>query len=77
MTGANICVVDEDRSVLLSLKEPLASDGFEAETFDDPEEFLRYAGVYPVRLTILDLWMPTLNGFDCRINSGVYLRKPE
>jgi len=37
MTGANICVVDDDRSVLLSLKEPLASDGFEAETFDDPE----------------------------------------
>jgi FixJ family two-component response regulator len=64
MTGTNICVVDDDRSVLLSLKELLTSDGFEAEMFGDPEEFLVYVGANPVRLAILDLWMPELNGLE-------------
>ena len=61
---ANICVVDDDRSVLLSLKELLASDGFETEAVDDPKEFLYYARSHPVRLAILDLWMPELDGLE-------------
>ena len=56
--------MDDDRSVLLSLKGLLASDGFEAEAFDDPKEFFRYVRVHPVRLAILDLWMPELNGLE-------------
>ena len=39
MSGAKICVVDDDTSVLRSLKELLASDDLDAERFDDPGNF--------------------------------------
>jgi hypothetical protein len=42
-SGAKICIVDDDTPVLRSLKELLASDDLDAETFDDPEKFLDYA----------------------------------
>jgi len=32
-----ICILDDDSSILSSLKELLASDGFEAETFGRPK----------------------------------------
>src|SRR5215469_9863709 len=63
-----ICVVDDDISVLRSLREGLASEGFEAQTFDDPEKFLDYARTHTVKLAVLDYSMPELNGLqlqDC------------
>ena len=59
-----ICVLDDDISVLSSLKELLASDGFEAETFDNPDEFLSYTQEHAVKLAVLDVWMPATNGID-------------
>jgi FixJ family two-component response regulator len=35
MREGKICILDDDPSVLRSLKELLASDDLEAETFDD------------------------------------------
>jgi hypothetical protein len=40
MLGNIICVVDDDTYVLRSLKEVLASDDIEAETFNNPQTFL-------------------------------------
>src|SRR5271165_6393567 len=59
-----ICVLDDDSSVLSSLKELLVSDGFEAETFDNPEEFLSYTQEHAVKLAVLDVWMPATNGVE-------------
>jgi FixJ family two-component response regulator len=59
-----ICVLDDDSSVLSSLKELLASDGFEAETFDNPDEFLSYTQEHAVKLAVLDVWMPATNGIE-------------
>jgi len=59
-----ICVLDDDSSVLSSLKELLVSDGFEAETFDNPEEFLSYTQGHAVKLAVLDVWMPATNGIE-------------
>ena len=64
MLGAKICVIDDDSSVLRSLKELLASDDLEAETFDDPEEFMDYVQGHVVRLAVLDAWMPRQSGIE-------------
>jgi two-component system, LuxR family, response regulator FixJ len=59
-----ICVLDDDFSVLNSLRELLDSDGLEARTFDNPELFLAYAQENPVKLAVLDVWMPQMTGID-------------
>ena len=50
--------------MLRSLKELLASDDLEAETFDDPKEFLDYVPGHVVRLAVLDVWMPAMSGIE-------------
>ena len=64
MEDPGICVVDDDPSVLRSLRELLGSDGFDAQIFDRPERFMDYASTHSVRLAVLDLWMPTQNGIE-------------
>jgi FixJ family two-component response regulator len=59
-----ICILDDDSSVLSSLRELLASEGFEAETFDKPDEFLSYTQEHAVKLAVLDVWMPATNGVE-------------
>jgi len=59
-----ICVVDDDTSVLRSVRELLASDGFEAQTFNNPEDFLDYAQKHAVKLAVLDVWMPAQTGIQ-------------
>ena len=63
-TTKPICVLDDDSSVLSSLKELLASDGFEAETFDSPDEFLAYTQDHAVKVAVLDVWMPATSGIE-------------
>jgi FixJ family two-component response regulator len=60
----SICILDDDLSVLSSLQELLESDGFEAETFDKPEEFIAYVREHAVKLVVLDVWMPDTNGLE-------------
>ena len=50
--------------VLRSLKELLASDDLDAETFDDPKKFLDYARDHVIRLAVLDVWMPIHSGIE-------------
>ena len=59
-----ICILDDDFSVLNSLRELLDSDGFQARTFDNPNLFLAYAREHPVKLAVLDVWLPQLTGID-------------
>jgi FixJ family two-component response regulator len=59
-----ICVLDDDFSVLNSLRELLDSDGLEVQTFDNPDLFLAYAQENPVKLAVLDVWMPQMTGID-------------
>ena len=64
MSEGKICILDDDPSVLRSLKELLSSEDFEAEAFDDPEKFLQYVQAHAVRLAILDVWMPRQTGIE-------------
>ena len=64
MEEPGICVVDDDPSVLRSLRELLGSDGFDAQIFDSPERFMDYARTHSIRLAVLDVWMPTQSGLE-------------
>ena len=59
-----VCILDDDASVLSSLRELLASDGLEAETFDSPEKFIAYVQGHAVKLAVLDVWMPATSGIE-------------
>jgi two-component system response regulator FixJ len=59
-----VCILDDDASVLSSLRELLASDGFDAEIFDNPDKFLAYAQEHPIKLVVLDVWMPATSGME-------------
>ena len=59
-----ICILDDDLSVLSSLRELLESDGFDSETFDNSEKFIAYAQEHPVKVVVLDVWMPNTNGIE-------------
>ncbi len=66
MSGAikPICILDDDFSVLNSLRELLDSDGLEARTFANPDQFLTYACEHRVKLAVLDVWLPQMTGVD-------------
>ena len=59
-----ICILDDDLSVLSSLRELLESDGFDSEIFDNPDKFIAYARENPVKVVVLDVWMPNTNGIE-------------
>ena len=56
--------MDDDRSILDSLRGLLASEDIAAMTFDDPWEFLDYAQAHDIRVAILDVAMPGLSGIQ-------------
>jgi two-component system response regulator FixJ len=59
-----ICILDDDFSVLNSLRELLDSDGLEARTFDNPVQFLAYACEHRIKLAVLDVWLPQMTGIE-------------
>jgi FixJ family two-component response regulator len=60
----SICVLDDDSSVRYSIEQLLDSDGLKAQSFGDAEDFLAYAQSHPVRLAVLDVWMPNKSGLE-------------
>jgi FixJ family two-component response regulator len=70
-----ICILDDDFSVLNSLRELLDSDGWEARTFDNPDLFLAYAREHPVKLAVLDVWLPQMTGID--VQERLHMISPE
>ena len=70
-----ICILDDDFSVLNSLRELLDSDGWEARTFDNPDLFLAYAREHPIKLAVLDVWLPQMTGID--VQERLHMISPE
>jgi two-component system response regulator FixJ len=62
--SAEICLVDDDASVLRSMQYLLASDGFAVRAFNRPEDFLAYAGAHHVSVVVLDIWMEKVTGLE-------------
>ena len=65
----SICVLDNDASVRNSIERLLDSDGLMAQSFGDAEDFLAYAQSHPVRLAVLDVWMPNKSGLEVQARS--------
>ncbi len=59
-----VFVVDDDPSVLTSLKRLLRSGGFDVEAFSSGQDFLNAVGPGTTGCVILDVQMPGLDGLE-------------
>ena len=62
-----VMIVDDDRDILLSVKQILEKNGYKVYSFDNGRDFLRALedGKKPT-LVILDIMMPEMSGWDIR-----------
>ena len=63
-SSREVCLVDDDASVLRSMQYLLASDGIKVRAFNKPEEFLVHAASHPVPLVVTDIWMKGVTGLE-------------
>jgi two-component system response regulator FixJ len=59
-----VCLLDDDPSVLRSMQYLLGSDGIPVRAFNDAAEFLEYAAIHPVPVVVTDIWMPGITGLE-------------
>jgi len=62
--GSEVCVVDDDASVLKSIHYLLASEGIKVRPFSKAEDFLTYASTHEVPLVVTDIWMDGVTGLE-------------
>jgi FixJ family two-component response regulator len=62
--AATISVIDDDPSMLKALERLLLSVGLCARFFREPAGFLRYATNNPVRVALIDIWLPGMSGLE-------------
>jgi two-component system, LuxR family, response regulator FixJ len=65
-----VCLLDDDPSVLKALGRLLSSADLQAETFSDPEEFLRYALIHRPAVALVDVCMPQMSGLEVQSRLG-------
>ena len=62
-----ILIVEDDRAILMSLRDDLEFEGYEVVTAEDGKDGLALAREKDFRLIVLDVLLPGLNGFEvCR-----------
>jgi len=59
-----VCIVDDDPSVLKSMHYLLASEGFKVRPFSRGEDFLTHASKNPVPVVVTDIWMDQVTGLE-------------
>ncbi len=59
-----ICLVDDDTSVLKSVRRLLRSDGLAVRTFNEASAFLSYISTNRVELVVLDIRMTRMTGLE-------------
>ena len=62
--GKEVCLVDDDLSVLRSMQYLLASDGIKVRAFNNPEDFLAHAATHSVPVVVTDIWMEKVTGLE-------------
>ncbi len=60
----DVCLLDDDPSVLKGLGRLFSSADLDAKTFGDPNEFLRYAQTHRPAVALIDVCMPLMNGLE-------------
>src|SRR2546423_5034141 len=61
---AEVCLIDDDLSVLKSMHYLLAAEGLRVRPFNKAEEFLAYAAQHQVPLVVTDIWMDGVTGLE-------------
>lgn len=61
---SEVCLIDDDSSVLRSMQYLLASDGIKVRAFDKPQDFLTHAASQPVSVVVTDIWMEGVTGLE-------------
>ena len=59
-----VCLVDDDPSVLKSMQYLLVSDGIKVRAFNKPEDFLAHAATHSVPVVVTDIWMEKVTGLE-------------
>ena len=59
-----VCIVDDDPSVLKSMHYLLASEGLAVRPFNKAEDFLAHAGAHHVPVVVTDIWMDQVTGLE-------------
>ena len=59
-----VCLVDDDPSVLKSMHYLLASEGLTVRTFSRAEDFLTHASKHYVPVVVTDIWMDEVTGLE-------------
>jgi len=59
-----VCLVDDDASVLKSMHYLLASEGLKVRTFNKAEDFLTHASRHHVPVVVTDIWMDQVTGLE-------------
>jgi two-component system, LuxR family, response regulator FixJ len=59
-----VCLLDDDLSVLNSMRFLLLAEGFHVRAFSNPLEFLAYAANNPVSVLVTDVWMDHVTGLE-------------
>jgi FixJ family two-component response regulator len=59
-----VCLIDDDPSVLRSMRNLLVADGLKVRPFNRPEEFLAHAANNQVAVVITDIWMEGVTGLE-------------
>jgi two-component system response regulator FixJ len=62
--GKEVCLVDDDPSVLKSMHYLLASEGIKVRTFSKAEDFLTHASTQDVPVVVTDIWMDKVTGLE-------------
>jgi two-component system, LuxR family, response regulator FixJ len=62
--SAEVCLVDDDPSVLRSMQYLLASDGLAVHAFNKAEDFLAHVAKHRVPVVVLDIWMEKVTGLE-------------
>lgn len=60
----DVCLLDDDPSVLKGLGRLFSSADLDAKTFGDPNEFLCYAQAHRPAVALIDVCMPQMSGLE-------------
>ncbi len=65
-TSPVVAIIDDEASVLKSLKRLMEASNFRTETYDSAEAFLARGSLNDVSCIVLDVNMPTISGIELR-----------